>query len=50
MTGKKVCSYVLQESFGRNVLCALKLSSPLIKVLRIVDGEKRSAIGYIYEV
>ena len=47
--GKKVCSYVLQESFWRSILYALKLSSPLVKVLRIVDGEKRPAMGYIYE-
>ena len=28
---------------------ALKLTGPLVKVLRLVDGEKKPAMGYIYE-
>ncbi|CAH1442566.1 unnamed protein product [Lactuca virosa] len=39
----------MQDSFWRNVLYALKLTSPLVKVLRLVDGEKYPAMGYIYE-
>ncbi|XP_039044369.1 uncharacterized protein LOC120183815 [Hibiscus syriacus] len=49
-TGKKIKSYFLQETFWRNVLYSLKLTDPLVKVLRLVDGEKNPAMGYIYEV
>ena len=27
----------------------LKVSSPLVRVLRLVDGEKKTPMGYIYE-
>ena len=47
--GKKMASYLLQESCRKNVLYSLKLASPLVKVLRIVDGEKKPPMGYIYE-
>lgn len=46
--GKKVRTYILQESFWKQVLYALKLIGPLVKVLRIVDNEKKLAMGYIY--
>ncbi|CAH1412850.1 unnamed protein product [Lactuca virosa] len=46
---KKVKTYFMQDSFWRNVLYALKLTDPLVKVLRLVDGEKYRAMGYIYE-
>lgn len=47
--GKLVHSYFLQESFWRNIAYTLKLTGPLVSVLRLVDGEKRPAMGYIYE-
>lgn len=47
--GKKIARYILQESFWKNVLYALKLMGPLVKVLRLVDGEKKLAMGYMYE-
>ncbi|KAJ9553070.1 hypothetical protein OSB04_017115, partial [Centaurea solstitialis] len=47
--GKAVHSYFLQETFWRNIAYALKLTGPLVSVLRLVDGEKRPAMGYIYE-
>ncbi|XP_021854344.2 uncharacterized protein [Spinacia oleracea] len=47
--GKKIATYFLQDTFWRNVLYALKLTGPLVKVLRIVDGEKKPPMGYIYE-
>lgn len=46
---KKVKQIIMQDSFWRNVLYALKLTGPLVKVLRMVDGEKKPAMGYIYE-
>ncbi|KAI3810701.1 hypothetical protein L1987_20323 [Smallanthus sonchifolius] len=47
--GKKVESTFLQDTFWRNVLYALKLAGPLVSVLRLVDGERKPAMGYIYE-
>lgn len=47
--GKKVASIILQEQFWKDVLYALKLTGPLVKVLRLVDGEKKPPMGYIYE-
>ena len=48
--GKKITSYILQESNWKNVFYSLKLTSPLVNVLHIVNGEKKSSTGYIYEV
>lgn len=47
--GKKMRSYFMQDSFWRNIVYALKLTGPLVKVLRMVDGETKPAMGYIYE-
>lgn len=47
--GKKMASYILQESYWKNILYSLKLTSPLVKVLRMVDGDKKPPMGYIYE-
>ena len=47
--GKLVHSYFLQETFWRNIAYTLKLTGTLVTVLRLVDGEKRPAMGYIYE-
>ncbi|KAJ9566449.1 hypothetical protein OSB04_002415 [Centaurea solstitialis] len=47
--GRTLQSTILQEGFWRNIVYALKLMDPLIKVLKLVDGERKSAMGYIYE-
>ncbi|CAG7870124.1 unnamed protein product [Brassica rapa] len=44
---RKLKQYILQDSFWRNIAYALKISSPLVKVLRIVDGERKPPMGYI---
>ncbi|WOH11920.1 hypothetical protein DCAR_0831416 [Daucus carota subsp. sativus] len=36
-------------SFWNNVVYSLKIATPLVKVLRLVDGERKPAMGYIYE-
>ncbi|VYS68273.1 unnamed protein product [Arabidopsis thaliana] len=46
--GMKIKSFFFQESFWKNVLHALKLGGPLIQVLRMVDGERKPPMGYIY--
>lgn len=47
--GKQVQKIILMISFWRSVLYILKIFGPLVRVLRLVDGEKRPAMGYIYE-
>ncbi|KAI7752799.1 hypothetical protein M8C21_021751, partial [Ambrosia artemisiifolia] len=47
--GKKLESIFLQESFWRNIVYALKLTGPLVSLLRLVDGEKKLAMGYMYK-
>ncbi|KAE8718967.1 hypothetical protein F3Y22_tig00109983pilonHSYRG00032 [Hibiscus syriacus] len=47
--GKRLTSIILQERFWRNIVYALKLTRPLVKVLKMVDGDKKSTMGYIYE-
>ncbi|XP_052171981.1 uncharacterized protein LOC127787936 [Diospyros lotus] len=47
--GKQAAQTVLQESFWKNILFALKVSEPLVKVLRVVDNEDKPAMPYIYE-
>lgn len=46
---KKVASFLLQDNFWKNVVYGLKLAGPPVKVLRMVDGEKKPPMGYIYE-
>nr|XP_016468074.1 PREDICTED: uncharacterized protein LOC107790635 [Nicotiana tabacum] len=40
---------MLSTSFRNNVVHALKIGGTLVKVLRLVDGEQRPRIGYLYE-
>ncbi|XP_035845963.1 uncharacterized protein LOC110944107 [Helianthus annuus] len=49
------CIDLMLEDIGKipkikeNIVYALKLTGPLVKVLRIVDGDKKPAMGYIYD-
>lgn len=47
--GKKVAKVILAPKFWASVLYILKIYGPLVRVLRLVDGEKKPAMGYIYE-
>ena len=47
--GKAVEKIVGMNSFWNNVTYVLKLTAPLVRVLRLVDSEKKPAMGYIYE-
>ncbi|KAG4907026.1 hypothetical protein JHK84_055550 [Glycine max] len=47
--GKEAAKVVLMLSFWNSVVYTLKVMAPLVKVLRLVDGERKPAIGYIYE-
>ena len=39
----------MDSRFWKNVTNCLKAAYPLIKVLRLVDSEEKSAMGFIYE-
>ena len=47
--GKEATKTVLMPAFWNNVLYILKVMAPLVKVLHLVDSEKKPAMGYIYE-
>nr|XP_016466729.1 PREDICTED: uncharacterized protein LOC107789427 isoform X2 [Nicotiana tabacum] len=47
--GKETAKVLISPSFWNDVVRALKVGGPLIRVLRMVDGEKKSPMGYLYE-
>lgn len=47
--GKQVQRYLMMPSFWNNIVYALKIAGPLVKVLRLVDSERKPPMGYIYE-
>ncbi|XP_058002223.1 uncharacterized protein LOC110636882 [Hevea brasiliensis] len=49
LSGKKVYSIVMMPTFWTNIVYILKIFGPLIRVLKLVDGEKMPTMGYIYE-
>ncbi|XP_028215234.1 uncharacterized protein LOC114397379 [Glycine soja] len=48
--GKQATDVVLMPSFWNDAAYALKAMGPLVSVLRLVDNEKKPAMGFIYEV
>ncbi|XP_019237352.1 PREDICTED: uncharacterized protein LOC109217548 [Nicotiana attenuata] len=46
--GRESAHIILSPSFWNNVVHALKIGGPLIKVLRLVDGEQRPPMGYLW--
>lgn len=47
--GKAVGEIISDEKFWSSIQYCLKCSLPLVKVLRLVDGDAKAAMGYIYE-
>ncbi|KAA0062060.1 hypothetical protein E6C27_scaffold89G004020 [Cucumis melo var. makuwa] len=47
--GRRVVQTILLASFWTTIVFTLKVSGPLVRVLRLVDGEKKPPMGYIYE-
>lgn len=47
--GKRISETVLSPAFWNGVVYTLKVMGPLVRVLRLVDNEKKPAMGYIYE-
>ncbi|XP_073017843.1 uncharacterized protein [Primulina eburnea] len=48
-TGKQEQKIILMPSFWKSIIYATKIGDPLLEVLRLVDGEKKPIMGYIYE-
>ncbi|XP_059639841.1 uncharacterized protein LOC132282251 [Cornus florida] len=46
---KNVTQIVLMPTFWTSIVYSLKVASPLVRVLKLVDGERRPPMGYIYE-
>ncbi|XP_070055759.1 uncharacterized protein [Nicotiana tomentosiformis] len=47
--GKETVKVLISPSFWNDVVRALKVGGPLIRVLRMVDGERNAPMGYFYE-
>jgi len=47
--GREATKTILMPSFWRNVVYILKVMAPLMKTLRLIDGERKPAMGYIYK-
>ncbi|KAK1407750.1 hypothetical protein QVD17_39376 [Tagetes erecta] len=47
--GKRASEIVFTSTFWNNVDFTLNAMGPLVRVLRLVDNEKKPAMGYIYE-
>ncbi|XP_052203350.1 uncharacterized protein LOC127808780 [Diospyros lotus] len=47
--GKRAANIVLMPKFWENAIDVLKIIGPLVRVLRLVDGEEKPTMGYIYE-
>ncbi|KAL4562501.1 hypothetical protein LXL04_034707 [Taraxacum kok-saghyz] len=40
---------VMNENFWKNSLITVKVMTPLLKLLRLLDSDEKPAIGYVYE-
>ncbi|XP_042416539.1 uncharacterized protein LOC122005539 isoform X1 [Zingiber officinale] len=47
--GKKVAKIIMTLRFWSSIVHILKIYGPLVRVLRLVDGERKPAMSYIYE-
>eukprot|EP00258_Populus_trichocarpa_P032959 XP_024448978.1 uncharacterized protein LOC112326009 [Populus trichocarpa] len=48
--GKKFVESVLDSLFWEECAIIVRMSEPLIRVLRMVDGDDRPSMGYLYDV
>ena len=48
LKAKETISIILDNSFWDDINVLVKISSPLIRLLRIVEFDQRSATGYVY--
>jgi hypothetical protein len=48
-TGKTVNAIILDFTFWSNCFMIAKIMAHIIKLLKIVDGEERPSMGYVYD-
>ncbi|KAK7293059.1 hypothetical protein RJT34_15920 [Clitoria ternatea] len=48
-TGKVVSTIILDNKFWDGCLIMAKIVAPIIRLLRIVDGDEKPSMGYVYE-
>jgi hypothetical protein len=48
--GKKFVESVLDSLFWEECAITVRMSEPLVRVLRLVDGDDRPSMGYLYDV
>ncbi|XP_028089479.1 uncharacterized protein LOC114289863 [Camellia sinensis] len=46
---KEVVAIILDSKFSNDCLIVIKIVEPLMRLLRIVDGDKKPSMGYVYE-
>ena len=46
--GKDATAIILNKPFWKGVNLCIKVFEPLVKVLRLVDGDARSSMGFVY--
>ncbi|GAV76818.1 DUF659 domain-containing protein, partial [Cephalotus follicularis] len=46
---KKICSTILDMKFWDDYLIAIKVASPIIRLLRIIDSYEKPSLGYVYD-
>ncbi|GKV37085.1 hypothetical protein SLEP1_g45153 [Rubroshorea leprosula] len=48
--GKEICEIILEDKeFWSNCIVVVKISEPLVRMLRLVDNEEKPSMGYLYE-
>ena len=47
--GKKFVDSVLDSLFWEECVIIVRMSEPLVRVLRLVDGDDRPSMGYLYD-
>ncbi|XP_028086889.1 uncharacterized protein LOC114287651 [Camellia sinensis] len=46
---KEVVAIILDSKFSNDYLTIVKIVEPLMRLLRVVDGDKKPSMGYVYE-
>lgn len=47
--GRQISGYLLGTELWKSIIFSIKVAEPLVNVLKLVDGEQKAAMGYIYE-
>ncbi|KAL3515732.1 hypothetical protein ACH5RR_022634 [Cinchona calisaya] len=47
--GKEAMQIVLDDKFWNNSLILVRITGPLIRLLRVCDADEKPSMGYVYE-